>query len=191
MTPKRCQQLDPERIKENNSIKENYLRQDMYVPASNWSIAISLIIGLILNFLPLQGDLLISRPDFVALAIAYWNVNHPYKLGMSVAFGMGLMVDVGNAGILGQHALAYCVIFYLTLIFGRRLRLFSLLKQAPQIGFFLLIMQIVIILVALSNGSALPGWKYFLAAVTGALLWAPTSFLITLLLRPKPDSNAL
>ncbi|WP_242447121.1 rod shape-determining protein MreD [Nitrosomonas supralitoralis] len=163
----------------------------MYVPASSWFIAISLVIALILNFLPLQGQLLISRPDFVALAIAYWNVNHPYKLGMSVAFGMGLMMDVGSAGIMGQHALAYSVIFYLTLISGRRLRLFSLLEQAPQIGFFLLLMQIVIVLIALSSGSTLPGWKYFLATVTGTLLWAPTSFLITLLLKPKQDPNAL
>ncbi len=163
----------------------------MYVPASSLFIATSLVIALILNFLPLQGDLLIARPDFVAFAIAYWNVNHPHKLGMSVAFGMGLMVDVGNAGILGQHALAYCVIFYLTQIFGRRLRLFSLLKQAPQIGLFLLIMQIVFALVALSSGSTLPGWRYFHATIAGALLWTPASFAIALLLKPKPDSSAL
>ncbi|WP_292920745.1 rod shape-determining protein MreD [Nitrosomonas sp.] len=163
----------------------------MYVPASSLFIATSLVIALILNFLPLQGDLLIARPDFVALAIAYWNVNHPHKLGMSLAFGMGLMMDVGNAGIMGQHALAYCVIFYLTQIFGRRLRLFSLLKQAPQIGFFLFIMQTVFVLIALSSGSTLPGWSYFHATITGTLLWAPAAFVMTLLSKPKPDSSAL
>jgi rod shape-determining protein MreD len=37
-------------------------------------------------------------------------------MGMSIAFGMGLMMDVGNTSILEQHALAYCVMIYLTLV---------------------------------------------------------------------------
>lgn len=163
----------------------------MYVPASNWFIAASLVMALILNFLPLQGDILIFRPDFVAIAIAYWNINHPHKMGMGVAFGMGLMMDVGNTGILGQHALAYCVIVYLTLIFGRRLRLFNSMQQAPQIGLILLIMQIVIVLVATSGGSALPDGQYFLAALSGTLLWAPGSYLLSMLLKQKSDPDAL
>jgi len=112
-------------------------------------------------------------------------------MGMGVAFGMGLMMDVGNTGILGQHALAYCVIVYLTLIFGRRLRLFNSMQQAPQIGLILLIVQIVIVLVAVSGGSALPDGQYFFATVTGTLLWAPGSFLLATLLKQKPDPDAL
>ncbi|WP_292926561.1 rod shape-determining protein MreD [Nitrosomonas sp.] len=163
----------------------------MYIPASNWFIAASLVAALILNFLPLQEDILVFRPDFVAIAIAYWNISHPHKMGMGVAFGMGLMMDVGNTGILGQHALAYCVIVYLTLIFGRRLRLFNSMQQAPQIGLILLIVQIVIVLVAVSGGSALPDGQYFFATVTGTLLWAPGSFLLATLLKQKPDPDAL
>lgn len=183
--------MNPERIKEGNLNKDNYFEQDVYVPASNWFVAASLIVALIFNFLPLQGHILLLRPDFLAITIAYWNVNHPYKMGMSVAFGMGLMMDVGNAGILGQHALAYCVVVYLTVIFGRRLRLFNSMQQAPQIGLILLIMQIVIVLVAVTSGSMLPHWQYFLATVTGALLWVPASFLLTMLLKQKSDPDAL
>ena len=84
--------MNPERIKENRSNKDNYFGQDVYIPASNWFIAASLVAALILNFLPLQGDILVFRPDFVAIAIAYWNINHPHKMGMGVAFGMGLMM---------------------------------------------------------------------------------------------------
>ena len=128
------------------------------MPASNWFVAASLIAASILNFLPLQGEFLLLRPDFLAITIAYWNINYPHKMGMSVAFGLGLMMDVGNAGILGQHALAYCIVVYLTLVFGRRLRLFTPVKQAPQIGLVLLMMQWAIVLVALSTDSLLPNW---------------------------------
>jgi rod shape-determining protein MreD len=72
--------------------------------------------------LPLEGFFLLLRPDFVALTILYWSIYQPQRIGMSIAFGMGLLVDVSNAGILGQHAIAYCVITYFGLILHRRLR---------------------------------------------------------------------
>lgn len=112
-------------------------------------------------------------------------------MGMSIAFIMGLMMDVGNTGILGQHALAYCIVIYLTLVFGRRLRIFNSIQQAPQIGLILFVMQIVIILVAVSGGSHLPTWQYFFATVTGTLLWMPISLLLSTPLRQKSDPHAL
>lgn len=183
--------MNRERIKENNAVQESYIEQDMYVPASSWFIAISLVVALILNFLQLPEELSFLRPDFVALLIAYWNINHPEKMGMSVAFGMGLMMDVGNVSILGQHALAYCVVVYLTVVFGRRLRLFGLLQQAPQIGLVLFVMQIVIILIAISTGASLADWQFFIPAISGSIVWVPMSWLLTLLLQPKPDPDAL
>ncbi|UJP05105.1 MAG: rod shape-determining protein MreD [Nitrosomonas sp.] len=167
------------------------MTQDVYVPANNWVIAVSLVAALILNLMPLQGDFLVLRPDFVAIALAYWNVNHPYKIGMLIAFFLGLMMDVGDAGILGQHALAYCVIVYLTSVFGRRLRLFNAVRQAPQIGLILFMMQTVMVLIAISTGSPSPEWHYFLATVTGALLWVPASVMLTTLQKPKADPDVL
>lgn len=184
-------QLSLEKTNESNPIKERYLGQDVYVPVNNWLIAASLMIALILNFIPLQADFLFLRPDFAALAIAYWSVHHPQKMGMGLAFALGLMMDVGNAGILGQHALAYCVVVYLTLVFGRRLLLFNALRQAPQIGLVFFIMQLVMVLIALSSGSSPPDWQYFLVTVTGALLWAPASFALVLLQKQKNDPDTL
>lgn len=170
---------------------DDYFRQDVYVPPSNGYIAISLAIALMFNFLPLHQDILIFRPDFVALTIIYWNINYPHKMGMSIAFIMGLMMDVGNTDILGQHALAYCIAVYLTLVLGRRLRIFSVMLQAPQISLILFAMQVVTVLVAISGGSDLPTWHYFFATATGTLLWVPISLLISTPLKQKSDPNAL
>ncbi|QOJ24897.1 MAG: rod shape-determining protein MreD [Gammaproteobacteria bacterium] len=183
--------MNPEKIKDEQLGKEHYIAQDVYVPASNWFVATSLIVALILNFLPLQGDILLLRPDFLALTLAYWNINYPHKMGMSIAFGMGLLMDVGNAGVMGQHALAYSVVIYLTQIFGRRLRLFNPLQQAPQITLILLMMQWIIVVVAVSSDALLPDWQYYLSIVAGALLWTPLSYLLKWLLKQKPDPNAL
>lgn len=183
--------MNREKTKENAPTRESYLGQDVYIPASNWLIASSLMIALILNFMPLQGDWLTLRPDFVVLAIMYWSVNHPHKLGMSVAFGLGLMMDVGNAGILGQHALAYCVVVCFALVFGRRLRLFNWLQQAPQIGLICFIMQLSMELIALSSGAQAPEWSYFLSTVTVTLFWIPVSFVLALLQKQKPNPDVL
>lgn len=169
----------------------DYFKQDVYVPPSNRYIAISLTIALIFNFLPLQEELLIFRPDLVAITIIYWVINYPHKMGMSIAFGMGLMMDVSNASILGQHALAYCIAVYLALVLGRRLRIFNLMQQAPQVGLILLVMQIAIILVGISGGAHLPGWHYLFASITGTLLWVPISLLISTPLKQKSELDAL
>lgn len=184
--------MNRKKTKNKNLHADDYFRQDVYLPPSNGYIAISLAVALIFNFLPLEEELLIFRPDFVAITIIYWSINYPHKMGMSIAFGMGLMMDVGNTSILGQHALAYCIAVYFTLILGRRLRIFNLVQQAPQIGLILLVMQIVIVLVAIILGGAhLPGWQYLSASVAGALIWVPASFLLSTPLKQKSDLNAL
>lgn len=183
--------MNHKKTRDKNLSADDYFRQDVYVPPSGGYIAISLAIALILNFLPLPENILLFRPDFVAITIIYWGINHPHKMGMSIAFGMGLMMDVGNTSILGQHAFAYCIAVYLTLILGRRLRIFNLMQQAPQIGLVLFVMQTVIILVALLGGAYLPGWQYYFATATGILLWAPISFLLSTPLKQKSDLNVL
>ncbi len=183
--------MNPKIIDEEKFSSNNYLGQDILAPAKSWYVFLSLTIALFLNFLPLQGSALILRPDFVAISMLFWCVNQPHKVGMSLAFCLGLMMDVGNVSILGQHALAYCVMVYFALIFRRRLRMFSLLQQAPQIGLILLIMQISLVLIALLNDAIFPGWHFFLASLTGIFMWAPISYLLCIPLRPKPDPDAL
>jgi len=183
--------LNPKQIKNKNLEPDEYFGEDIYEPPSNGYIAATLAISLILNFIPFHEDIAVFRPDFVVIVIIYWAVNYPHKMGMSIAFCTGLMMDVANAGILGQHALAYCIAVYLTLILGRRLRIFSLVQQAPQVGFILLVMQIVIALVAASGGTDLPAWPYYFAAVTGSLLWLPVSLMLRAPLRQRSDPNAL
>ena len=174
-----------------HSDSENYYREEVYLPASSAYILTSLIIALTLNLFPLQQEFLIFRPDFVAITLIYWCVNESHKMSMSIAFIMGLMMDAGNTSILGQHALAYCVAAYLALVLGRRLRIFNLMQQAPQVGLILFVMQAVIVLVAIAGGSSFPGWQYFSATISGILLWAPIAVVISMPLKQKPDPDAL
>jgi len=149
------------------------------------------MVALLLNLLPLQGIVLTLRPDFVALVLLYWSINQPQRVGMSAAFGMGLLMDVANSSMLGQHALAYSVMIFLALLMRRRLRIFGLLEQAPQIGLMLLAAQFITLLTELLNRALFPGWYFFLASITGALLWPLISSLLKIPHNRKYDPNVL
>ena len=169
----------------------NFPEQDALIPATGWFIFFSLIIALLLNLLPLQGIYLLLRPDFVALTILYWSINQPQHLGMSTAFLMGLLIDVSNVSILGQHAMGYCVIAYIASVLHRRLRIFNPLQQVPQIILILILMQIIILLIGVIGGADFPGWHFFLASVTGMLAWPFISFILGILRKPKNDHNII
>ncbi|MEE8150688.1 MAG: rod shape-determining protein MreD [Nitrosomonadaceae bacterium] len=169
----------------------NYSEQEILLPAKGWFIILSFMVALLLNLLPLQGIVLTLRPDFVALVLLYWSINQPQRVGMSAAFGMGLLMDVGNSSMLGQHALAYSVMIFLALLMRRRLRIFGLLEQAPQIGLMLLAAQFITLLTELLNRAHFPGWYFFLASITGVLLWPLISSLLKIPHSPKYDPNAL
>jgi len=104
---------------------------------------------------------------------------------------MGMLMDVANASLFGQHALAYSVMAFIALVLHRQVRMFSLRQQAPQAGLMLLAAQLVILLTGLLAGANFPGWLFFLASITGALLWPLLSALLRLPQRPKPDPDAL
>jgi rod shape-determining protein MreD len=172
-------------------VSTDYPDQNTLSPASGWFIFTTLIGALLLTMLPLQGIFLHLRPDFVALTIFYWSIHQPHRVGMSVAFGMGLLVDVSNAGILGQHAMAYCVITYIAVILHRRLRYFNPTQQAPQIGLILLLMQFIILIIGLLSGYRFPGWYFFLATITGMLIWPLITLSLEKLQKLKTDPDEL
>ena len=99
---------------------------------------LSLIMALLLNLVPLTGAAQTLWPDFVALVMLYWYVNEPQRVGIGMAFWMGLLMDLSNASTFGQHALGYSVMAFMALVFNRRVGIFDGYKQAPQVGLILL-----------------------------------------------------
>jgi len=163
----------------------------MLIPAKTGYVLLTLVATLILNFVPLNGLSFTLRPDFVALVILFWCINQPQRLGMMLAFCVGLMMDVHHAGIMGHQAMVYCIIVYLATVFRRRISIFGLIKQAPHIGLILVFMQSSQILIAMLSGANFPGWHFYLAALTGTIIWPMVSCTLSLPLRPRDDSDTL
>lgn len=158
-------------------------------PPNGQFIALTLFGALMLDILPWQGAGLLLRPDFVLLLLLYWTIHQPLRVGMALAWGFGLIMDVADGALLGQYALAYTIAIFLALALHRRIQAFGLWAQAWHVFFLLLVSQLLILLVHLLSGANFIGWGFFLASITGTLLWPPVSLLIQLALKHRslPD----
>ena len=147
-------------------------------PVSGQFIVLTLFGALMLNLLPWQGSALLLRPDFALLLLVYWTVHQPLRIGLTAAWILGLVMDVADGVLLGQHALAYCATIYFSLALHRRIRAFGLWPQALHVFFLLLSSQALLLLIHLISGAVFIGWGYFFASVTGALLWPLLSLFL-------------
>jgi rod shape-determining protein MreD len=147
-------------------------------PVRASTIVASFALALFLNFLPWR-DLRVV-PDFVALVLLFWCIRQPRLVGLGIAWSLGLLTDAGNGVLLGQHALAYSVLAFLSVWLSRRILWFGPWLQALHVGAMLLAGQLVVLLVRLAAGDAFPGWPLFVGPITAALLWPAVSWLLLL-----------
>ncbi len=148
------------------------------LPVRPWFIFLSLLIALLLNFLPTRAWL--WTPDWVALVIVFWSIREPRRVGMGWGFLLGLVMDVADASLLGQHALAYVLAAYGATSLSRRILWFPLIQQALHVLPLLLLVQLVQIGVRAMPGAVLPDLTYFVGPFIGTLLWLPLTFILLL-----------
>ena len=52
------------------------------------------------------------RPDFVAMAVLYWCMHKPWRIGIGLSWAVGIFADVADASLFGQHALSYTLLAF-------------------------------------------------------------------------------
>jgi len=150
--------------------------QQVLRPVSPYFIWLTLVGALVLDLLPWGRAPWV--PDFVALALVFWNVHQPRRVGMGAAFVFGLMMDVHEGALFGQHALAYTLLSYGAITLHRRMQWFPVGGQMVYVAPLLLVGQLATLVVRMSVGGGFPGWAYFLESVVGALLWPLVTWLL-------------
>jgi len=163
--------------------------EEILRPVRPWFILLTLVLALAVNSIPLPGALQALRPDFLALVILYWCIQEPRYVGVGWAWVLGLMMDVSDATLFGQHALAYAVLAYAAEYFRRRVLRFPLWQQAVQVGLLLVFTAGLALLVRVVGGAPLPRWTYLAPPLVGALLWPLLSVLLQWPQRPARSSS--
>ncbi|WP_373976557.1 rod shape-determining protein MreD [Chitinibacter sp. SCUT-21] len=165
------------------------ISRQMLRPVGGGFIFFSFIIALLINLLPWQITSINFAPDFVALLIIYWTLNQPRLFGIAWAFLLGILMDVADGNVLGQHALAYSIIAFLTLSRQRQMAVFPFWQQALIALALLMLSQTIMLVIRLSMGASMVGWGYFAGNLFAAFMWPPLSNLMIMYQRKDvPDS---
>ena len=159
----------------------------LLLPVNPLFIAATLAGAFAFNLLPLGRSPLV--PDLLALALAFWNVHQPQRVGIGIAFGLGLLMDVHDSAVLGQHALGYTLLAYFAITAHRRLLWFSLPMQAVQVLPLFVLAHAVSIAARLLAGGMVPGWNALAAPLLEALLWPLAGWLLLAPQRRAPDRD--
>lgn len=161
----------------------------LLLPVNPFFIGFTLLAAVLLEMLPTGRHP--ASPDLLALVLVFWNVHQPRRVGVGLAFFFGLVMDVHQGAVLGQHALAYTLLSYLAITVHRRVLWFGLFEQALHVLPVFFAAHLVSLLARLIAGGMFPGWWLMLAPVFEALLWP---VVVVMLLAPQrrapdPDEN--
>ena len=104
-----------------------------------WVIYASLATALLVTLLPLPMGWRGLRPDLVALALFYWVLALPHRVGVATAFTVGVAQDLIEGAPLGLSSPGLMLATLLLLYNYQRIRQFDLLQQSLAILAFLLL----------------------------------------------------
>jgi len=164
----------------------------LLLPANPFFIWSSLVIALTLNMLQNMG--LWGRaawaPDVLALVLVFWSIHQPQRVGIGAAFVFGILLDVHQGALLGQHALSYTVLSFLAIAIHRRLLWFTVPSQALQVLPLFAASHAIELATRMATGGSFPGFLMLLAPLFESLLWPVVSVLLLLPQRRAPNPDA-
>ena len=148
--------------------------------ASRVFVWFTLASGFLLNLLPYPDRWFEYKPDFVALLLVYWALRVKTPISFTLAFLLGVLMDVAYTAALGQHAFAYTMLLVVATLFRKPYVLASRLQQAVFVGVALSAGIGSSLLVSMAFDDSIPVLADFQPALVGACLW----FVLPLLLVP-------
>lgn len=142
-----------------------------------WVIAATFVLAMMLSIVPLPAWGEYLRPAWVPMVLIYWCLALPHRVGVVIGWTAGLLQDVLQDAVLGQHALAYAAIAFLALKLHQRMRVFPLGQQALTVLLLVTLSQLILLWIRGIIGESPDLWLYLLPALSSTFLW-PWVFLI-------------
>lgn len=142
-----------------------------------WVILASFIAAFLLTTIPLPEPVSGWRPAWVVMMVIYWCLIVPERVGVAIAWLLGLLLDVYTGVLLGQNALGLSVLAYLTLRLHKQIRIFPPIQQSVLICFYLLLIQLFTLWVRGITGVPPQHWTFWAPVLSSMLLW-PILFMI-------------
>ena len=139
--------------------------------SNTWVVWLTFALAFLLSVSSMPKFMELGRPLWLALFLTYWVLALPHRVGMTTAWGVGLLADVLNGTLLGQNALILTLITFLVLTLHQRLRMFPMWQQSMVLLVVFGLAQLVQLWLNALTGSRPPTLAFVLPALVSALLW--------------------
>ena len=147
-------------------------------------LSISVLAALVLEVMPLPEALRNLRPQWLTLVVIYWCILRSDRMGVGIAWLLGLTRDVLTGTLLGQNALGLAVVAFATLQLHRRLRIFPLLQQTLTVWVLAMLERLIELWVIGASGQPTPSPWYWLPPMTTLVAWPVVSWTLTRIGQP-------
>ena len=134
-------------------------------------IVACIVASLMLAIAPMPDWAESYRPDWVALTLIFWSMLLPRTYSIGWAWVIGLILDVAQGTLFGQHALALCLVVYITVKFHLQIRVFPVMQMTATVFALLALYQFILFWINGVAGINSPAVVYWGPVVTGTLVW--------------------
>ncbi len=134
-------------------------------------VIVTFVVGLMLSIMPLPDMIMPFRPDWLALLAIFWAMQLPRTWSVGSAWILGIILDVSYGALLGQHALALCVIVFITVRFHLLMRVFPLSQLSATVFALLALYQFLLFWVNGVAAVTAPPITYWAPVVSSTLIW--------------------
>ena len=141
-------------------------------------VIVTIVVALMLMVVPLPDWVEVFRPDWVALILIYWAMKLPRTWSVGSAWITGLVLDVAQGTILGQHALALCLIVFVTVRLHLLMRVFPMSQMTATVFALLALYQFILFWINGVAGVPSPAISYWAPVIGGAIMWPAVSMLL-------------
>ena len=154
---------------------------------SVWVIVLTFFLSMVLaiinlpDFVPVELGFL--RPEWVTLVLIYWLITLPNRVGIIIAWVVGMLMDLLSGSLLGQHAIAFVLVAFVVSRFYQRLRMFRLWQQSIFIFAVVGMNQLINLWIEIFTGTAEWTFWYLLPSLISALVWSWVFQFLNLLWR--------
>ena len=140
-------------------------------------ILLSFVAAFILSMVPLPHIIQSIRPEFVLLVLIYWCIALPERISVGIGWVVGIFYDVAIDSLLGQHALTFALVAYLSIQLHQRIRVFPIWQQAITVFIFMMLQGSISLWIKGMIGDTPPISVFIWPAIMTAMFW-PVAFVL-------------
>jgi rod shape-determining protein MreD len=132
-----------------------------------------------LTIMPLPEAVAAFRPDWLALLTIFWAMQMPRTWSVGSAWIVGIILDVSQGTLLGQHALGLCCIAFITVRFHLLMRVFPLPQLTATVFAIIAVYQFLLFWINGVSGVDAPSVAYWGPVISSTLLWPAVMMVLS------------